>query len=285
MKICILILGLFISFVTTSNAQMTFAGSLPYFTNYDLKVVNLSLSGKKYAVVKDSLNIGVDTIYYYNLDFSLWKIIPCPSVPGYYGIYTLGISDVPGITYSSETLFNNDTLLEVAVLYAQTGSGLNHTKLMIINENGVIIDSIINCYSTAENYFSVHSINASTFVATMPTYSGFQIYNLPGTLPCDVCGGGLGLAKTEEKPVNLLSSPIPNPSKDQVKITFTLPEGATRGELTIYNTQGQKMKSYTVDNRFGFVMVDNTTLAPGMYYYNLVVNGAVSSTQKMLVIK
>jgi len=36
---------------------------------------------------------------------------------------------------------------------------------------------------------------------------------------------------------------------------------------------------------FGFIMVDDSQFAPGMYYYNLSVNGVVSSSQKMVVIK
>ena len=135
--------------------------------------------------------------------------------------------------------------------------------------------------------FKVHSINPTTFIATVPTTTGLKIYNLPGTLPCDACDGRgtLGLAKSEEKPTNFLSNPVPNPSKNEVKITFSLPEGATLGELTIYSSSGQKMRSYKVDNRFGFIMVDNSQFEPGMYYYNLVVNGQVSSTQKMVVIR
>ena len=140
--------------------------------------------------------------------------------------------------------------------------------------------------------FTVHELSPTNFIATV-TYSsasgvsgnnGVEIINLPGTLPCNICGG-LGLAKTTEKPIDILSAPIPNPSINQVKIAFTLPDGANMGELTIYNTDGQKVKSYTVDNRFGFIMLDDSQFAPGVYYYNLVVNGLVSSTQKMLVIK
>ncbi len=64
-----------------------------------------------------------------------------------------------------------------------------------------------------------------------------------------------------------------------------LTANATRGVIDIFNTYGQKIKSYTVDNRFGFILIDNTQLEAGIYYYNLTVNGEISSTQKMLVIK
>ena len=35
----------------------------------------------------------------------------------------------------------------------------------------------------------------------------------------------------------------------------------------------------------GFIMLDNSQLTPGMYYYNIVANGQVSSTQKLVLVK
>ena len=61
--------------------------------------------------------------------------------------------------------------------------------------------------------------------------------------------------------------------------------GVVIGELSIYNGNGQKVKSYTVDNRFGFILVDNSQLPSGIYCVKLITNGRASSAQKMLVIK
>ena len=223
-----------------------------------------------------------DTISYYNLDYSFWKMIPCPAIPGYSLDFVFGDPGV-GVNYSSENLFNTDTFLEAAINYTSL-SNLWRGKVLIINENGLVEDSIVNILASA---FAVYNINSSTFIAVVQAPAGPQIYNLPGTIPCDACGSSstLGLAKKEEQPLDLLSSPVPNPSSNQVKITFTLPEGASKGELTIFNTEGKMMRTYTVDNRFGFIMVDDSQFAPGMYYYNLSVNGVVSSSQKMVVIK
>jgi Secretion system C-terminal sorting domain len=289
MKNYILILVLSFSFVTPSFSQMNLANTYGYNQNYESEVVNLSLSGKKIAVVRNQ-GLGVinaDTIFYYNLDYSLWKIIPCQVITGFKGVFSFdrisfGSPHIP-ISYSSETLFNSDSLLEAAIFFIDS-SNLAYGKILIINENGLIVDSILNVLT--ESIFKAHSISTSIFVATASTKTGNKIYNLPGTIPCDICTGGLGLAVANDKPTNLLSSPIPNPSKDVVTIRFSLPESASKGELTIYNTNGQKMKSYTVDNRFGFIVVDNSLFDPGLYYYNLTVDGGqVSTTQRMLVIK
>ena len=283
MKNSILIFALLLLFVAPSNGQITLAHSYAGDSLTELQVVNLSHSGKKLALMTYNWHsTNADTIFYYNLDYSLWKIIPWPAIPGFYKQTTFGVPGV-GVNYSSESLFNEDTLLEAAVNYISI-TNANRGKVMIINENGIMIDSITGIIATT---FVVHRLNTNTFVAIAQTPTGPQVYNLTGTLPCDSCSSSttLGMAKAEEKSSNILSAPIPNPSNNQVKITFTLPDGAIRGQLTIYNTNGQQMKSYTVDRRFGFVLVDDSQFAPGMYYYNLTANGTVSYTQKMVVIK
>ncbi len=157
--------------------------------------------------------------------------------------------------------------------------------LFIINENGVAVDSITNLNPASPNYFKVWETSTGVFKATSLNNNGVSIYSLPGTIPCDVCGNGLGLAKTEKNAERIPTQPIPNPSSNQVKITFSLPDGVTQGLLELYTSSGQKLTTYKVDNRFGFIMLDNTTLPAGLYYYNIVANGIVSSTQKMVLVK
>ncbi len=290
MKNYILLFALLLSFMVSSKAQMTLVHSFPKQYQTESEIVDLSISGKKIMTVSNQNgNNQADTIYFYNMDYSYWKSIPCPAVPGYAGQFNIlhDVGEAIGIYYPSETLFNLDPLLEVAVFYNDSIHPLTSAfgKFYIINETGTIVDSILNAvYGYPFEVFKVDTLGIG-FQAVVTTTTNINIYNLPGTLPCDACSGSLGIAKTEEKHTNILSNPIPNPSKSDVKITFTLPEGATRGELTIYNTTGQLMKSYTVDNRFGFIIVDDSQFAPGMYYYNLTVNGTVSSSQKMVVIK
>ena len=283
MKKLVFILALFVFLHNAVYGQISLAHSFGSGLRYEIRVVNLSISGEKIAVVRTASDTLADTVYYYNMDYSLWKSIPLPKLPGWVGFFTFGDGTLNiGISYSSELLFNTDTLLEVAVEY--TMNCCLPSKILIVNENGLIVDSILSA-SFIFPPFEVHKLSTGSCIATVNTNVGAQVYNLPGTLPCSICGGALGLAKNEAKPSSILSAPIPNPSKNQVEITFTLPEGVTKGELTIYNTEGIKMKSYTVDNRFGFIIVDESQFPSGVYYYNISANGTLSSSQKMLVIK
>ena len=285
MKNFILFIAFNLLMSITSNGQMTLAATYGGTTSYEAQVVNLSRSGKKIAIMRvQGIFNAADTIFFYNLDYSLWKTIQCPAMPGYNGQFIFGpkSSSSDYVSYCSETLFNTDTFLEVAVTYKST-LGTNN-KLLIINENGSIVDSILNVGAD----FRVHSTTTGVFIATIKSFSGLKVFSLPGTIPCDVCGGGtdgaLGVTQVE-KLKDFSTQPIPNPSSNEVKITFSLPAGASRGELVLFNSNGQKVKTYDVDNRFGFITLDNTQLQAGMYYYNIVANGEVSMTQKMVLVK
>ncbi len=283
MKKQLLVIIILICFCQAASAQMSFGHSFPNTNPYVTmsEIVELTRSGKKILVTPIHHSTTTpDTIRFYNPDYSFWKEIPCPAIPGYCPNNDINNPTSPlGFFYPSESLFNNDTFLEVAIFYEQLGSYMSG-KLYIINENGTLTDSIVN----ASKFFRVQEASPGVFKAIVSTPGSIDIYDLPGTIPCTACGTGPGLAKTDNPDI-IITKPIPNPSANQVKITFTLPEGESKGELQLFTSTGKKIQTYRVDNRFGFILLDNSQLQTGMYYYNIVVNGTVSSTQKMLVIK
>ena len=262
-------------------AQMTLAHYYPVNFTAETEIVNLSNSGKKILTISNQT--GSDTLSFYNMNYSLWKQVVCPAIPGYQVLPLGFFRSGPTVFYPSETLFNLDTFLEVAVQYHRT-TGSNWA-LFIINENGVAIDSVPNLNLASPNYFKVWETSPGVFKATALNNNGVTVYDLPGTIPCNICGNGLGLAREEKNTDKILTMPIPNPSSNQVKITFTLPEGTSQAELELYNNAGQKISTYKVDNRFGFIMLDNAALPAGLYYYNISANGIISSTQKMVLVK
>ena len=164
MKTYILFVALVLFVCTSSNAQMTLSHSYPMNSNAEAEVVNLSISGNKIM----ALNENSDTLFFYNLDYSLWKEIICPSVSGYVppgvNFYDggLGLGCITGY-YPSETLFNLDTFLEVAVCYRKLSPSTTYT-IFIVNENSVLTDSITNV-SYIGNVFSVHQTATGIFKA------------------------------------------------------------------------------------------------------------------------
>jgi hypothetical protein len=274
-----------------TKAQLTLVHHYNTSNETEAAIVNLDLSGKKIMLMTNANGSwGADTAYFYNMDYSFWKSIPFPHISGFHGAFDMfhELGEQIGVTYPSEKLFNTDSLLEVAVLYMDSinnypGIG----KVYIINENGILTDSILNVMVglTAAS-FRVTKIDSTTCVALVTTTTGVDVYTLPGMLANDFSENYShpSYAKNSS-PTDILTTPSPNPSTGKMKITFELPGDTKLGELRIYNESGVRLKTYKVDNRFGFIMIDNSELPAGLYYYNIVADGKRSKTQKILVVK
>lgn len=264
--IVFILLSLFVTF--RANAQLALEHTYPNAISW---VVNLELSGKKIVVVNPAL---FNEIRLYDLNHSLWKSIHIPSSVANWGVME---SLTQRETYISEKLFNNDNLLE-AIIYSNGGSSPSG-KRTIINENGVVVDSLNNIsrlelHNTAPGIFKLFAFGDS-----------LRVYALPGTIPCNECSGPLGISKVGKDKKNDLSDPTPNPSHREVHIAYKLPEGTKQGVIDLYNANGRKVKSFKVDNTFSYITLDNSELPSGVYYYNLIADGEISVTKKMVVIK
>ena len=255
-----------------ANAQITLEHTYATSLSGPIEVVNLSNDGIKYAEY-----YGCSKVILYNTNHTVWKTINFPVIPN------CGCSYDPSgdNTFISENLFNNDNLVELAISYITTSTPYQST-LVIFNEVGIIIDSISNAQG-----ISVHDVGNNTFKAIVGVYSGgYSVYSLPGTIPCSICGGGLGVAKlTNNSNGGDLANPIPNPNSGVVKLGYTLPLGVTQGTITVYNTNGQAIKTYQVTNTFEYIIIDNAELPSGIYYYTLTASNMLPTVKKMVVIK
>jgi len=232
-----------------------------------VEVVNLAVSGRKYMI----RDMAASQLRIYNMNHSIWKTINLPVVTNHSPGYT---------SYLSENLFNLDNKLEVAVYYRNTLPNVYIHKIVIVNEDG----NILNTVDSAE-VLRVASVGNNTFKAVVQKHGDrTAIFSLPGTIPCDVCGNGLGVGKIVPSGGGTLENAIPNPSNGQVKIGYSLPVGVRDGRIDIYNTNGQKVKSYTVDGIFQSLDIDNSELQAGTYYYTLQAEGLRTEAKKMVVI-
>jgi hypothetical protein len=289
MKNYILVVAFLIGACTNGTAQMALSHHFAKPWGTEIQIVNLALSGKKIMTVFNTNSINQpDTLYFYNMDYSFWKSIPCPGIPGYRGNFNIfhDLGQDVGIFYPSETLYNLDTFLEVGIMYLSASGG----KFYVINEAGTLADSIVGL---VQNFYPFRVYKVDTLgiglQAVVSTLTGVSVYDMPGYLPCEACdyslSYGIALNTLNQSRNGFPTMPSPNPSSNQVKITFKLPDGISKGELILYSSSGQKIKSYAVDNRFGYIMLDNTALPSGLYYYNIVTNGQISETQKLVLVK
>jgi hypothetical protein len=264
MKKLIAILIISIAF-HTANAQITFESS--YNSNHGYpRLIHLSSSGYKYCEIGDTTRL-------YNLNHSLWKTINLFIPSGFYNMYDdWNVSD---------QLFNSDTLIEV--LYLVNGPYAS-ARTYVINEAGSILFQLASSYATYPTIMN----DGTNFklVAYDSTSSKYNVYGLPGTLPCNLCGGTVGIPVNNSVGNNgMISNPFPNPTNDKTTINYELPEGINQAKIVFYDIMGHYVKEFVVDRNFKDLQISNIDLAAGTYYYQLQTSKEMSGGKKLIVVK
>ncbi|WP_045467300.1 T9SS type A sorting domain-containing protein [Sporocytophaga myxococcoides] len=280
--ICSLLL---LFFANNIIAQIQLEKVIPN-TKTPVKYVNFSLLGEKFVVNNDT---GT-TYRIYNSDFSLYKTISIPKLEGYQAIKTNHISD---------NLFNSDSKIEFGIFYQNFADYTFANKYIVYSEDGSSLFEIDSIYPSYNYNGGINFINENKNESGMycntatgwklfaltysqpvsPNNSKVEVYSLPGTMPKITSS----LNPRQEVPFNL-SFPYPNPSSTSASINFKLPESLNEGEIVIYNEQGTIMKTLRVDNTFGMVLLNNSSLPAGTYYYLMKAGNSISDTKKMVVI-
>ncbi|MBQ8052043.1 MAG: T9SS type A sorting domain-containing protein, partial [Bacteroidaceae bacterium] len=81
-----------------------------------------------------------------------------------------------------------------------------------------------------------------------------------------------------------MSQNKPNPFSDSSVITLNIPETAKSATIGIYDMSGKLAQNIVVSERGTTnITVYAANLTPGMYIYNLIVDGKVKATRKMIV--
>ncbi|WP_276131926.1 T9SS type A sorting domain-containing protein [Polluticoccus soli] len=268
-KYIVTALSLFAAF--NLSAQITLEKSYPVnnggnANDNDLQVIRLEISGHKYAL----RDLQANQVRLYNLDHSIWKTINV-TLPAGYSTWSH--------SYISERLFNLDAAVELLVRFSPATSGVI-PKMIVLSENGGTLYTID---STSDHNIFTTGNDYKLLVQKIP--NKWEVYALPGSIPCDKCGNGLGLGKVLQ-PGNggSLGEPIPNPSNGNVEIKYELPVGTREGQIDVYNTNGQIVKSFQVDGTFNSIRLDNSSFTSGVYYYSLRSNGQRSEAKRMIVV-
>ena len=246
-----------------------------------LYIMDFEIEGEKYIKV----NRASYKIELYNLDHSIFKIMDIPTLTDT-NYYT-----TPQILYVTEHLFNNDNLIEYMLVYLDTNN-IPHTK--IFNELGSTIFSADTAgpfveINAPQKQFPIYNTANGTkmilsFESRADAYFGNPCYSNVYSLP--------GMLTTSAPPINYSTGNelgmdiYPNPSNgSNSMIEFHLPQGVSTGEIVVYNTQGAEMKRYKVDNTFHNLLISNSELHSGTYFYQLFTSNAATGAKKMIVVK
>ncbi|MEI6019694.1 MAG: T9SS type A sorting domain-containing protein [Bacteroidota bacterium] len=228
------------------------------------------------------------TLKIYNTNNSLYNSIAIPSViPNNYNVY-----------YLSDNLFNLTNDIEYLLVVPGTTSTM--VKTYIFNDVGNQIfskDSAdIKAYNSLMDYripqiiyYDGSSVKmqlwkySSQFISSP---SGWDIYTLPGSLPCIQCSATGTTIGRPEYQGNNSSEPLfyPNPANDQIKLKYDLPKNYKSAEIRVQDMQGKLLETYKVTNDFDFIYVPSN-YNNGLYLYSLVVDGAVIKTEKIILSK
>lgn len=144
------------------------------------------------------------------------------------------------------------------------------------------------------DYWSLNCINNPNFTGLLANFDTLAIpitgqnnYELPNFIsgykyhngyPCDSSDAIFDL-----KPENIVIL-YPNPSNSSVTLQYELPQGEQYGEIILYDVQGAEIKRYKVDNTFNDILLDNTMLPAGTYFYQLHAGKKAVGTKKMVLL-
>ncbi|HKR03853.1 MAG TPA: T9SS type A sorting domain-containing protein [Bacteroidia bacterium] len=278
---------------TALFAQINLEAS--YAPGVNLQMARFSGFGSKYVFITNTYDTIADTIRIYNLNHSIFKTIAVPQFPAPYGY---------SIQYITDALFDTDSTDIDYLIYVQptTQPGID-SQIKIFEESGNLL---LNLDSAGYGY-SFPGLNGGVSLPVVTTDSGTKfltwkgmflgtngsyqiVYSLPGSLPCDICGGNFDNNPVQVNEINMalenfmLGDPYPNPGSSDIKIEYSLPARTTSGEIVFYDIHGNEIKRYKVDHHFNFLTLNVKELSAGTYFYQLVIDGNISMGKKMVVI-
>ena len=258
----------------TVEAVYDTAATLAYtIAQNQIFIVNLENSGYKYIKIARV----VDKMYIYNLDHSLNKVIQLFDPDTFHDYDVL---------YISETLFNTDNNIEFMV------SGLsnnNSYKTYIYDESSQIIfagDSLRPAVrlNIPQSQVPIYNTPNGTKLILSHDNGKALIYSIPVTLSNQISESNWQLIQAQSGQGQLINL-YPNPSNSSATLQYQLPNGEQQGEIILYNTQGAEVKRYKVDNTFKDIIIDNTQLPAGTYFYQLQTSKGAVGVKKMVVVK
>ncbi len=235
--------------------------------NESASITQLESLGEVYY----SMDVMNKQLLLYNMEHSLLKTVPLPTPEGYY---------LADIQYVSETLFNNDNLIEFVYTYSKYVSidlSYYYTyESKVINENGLVLLTLEGVGYTEV----IQTTQGKKFLAydydysVIPYRTYTHVYSLPDQTVKSVSRSVSGFETGDA---------YPNPASRQVNIPVTLPGGVSSGTLEITDLNGMKILTYPVTRSDANVVVPASQLAPGTYLYQVRAGHSLSTVKKIVI--
>lgn len=270
------------------NAQITFDAAYTSTTSgqnlafYSVKFGNM---GWKYVLI----DRGNMTIKIYNLNHSLNMTINIPASFGVTGNYY--------ISHLSDNLFDLNNDVEYCLTTSSTSTAVS--KFYIFKDNGTQMffkdSATVGGSTTMDVLFNQSSVffDGTTTKLKLNRLTGsgfipnrFELYTLPGSLPCVSCNSGGPVASVGSNSEVNPQEPLffPNPVNDQLKLKYEIPGGAQNADLKISDIEGRVLGEYRIDRTFNQIYLPSD-FGNGLYFYSIYVDGKLVKTEKVILSK
>ena len=260
MKAIVSIVVLSVLFMQLGRAQVVLENEYPSVSQL-FTLVPIDSGVYKYVDVDHAYDI----ITLYNLDHSVYMTIPFPAALQ----ETMGTS----FFYFTRRLFDCDTSqLEYLVAYQNPNYDCG---VSVYQDDGTLLFNEPD-YTTVTPSFgllgfyqgTVYNTPAGSKLVLRPCITSnldfhlARVYSLCGTLPENILS-------QPDLDNNAFNSAFPNPTRNNITISYKLPEGSRKGELLIYDLNGKTVKQYTVTDAFSNVQLYFDALPAGTYTYGI----------------
>ena len=261
---------LFLAIISLFIIQTKVISQITLVNTYDiaLYVANIDDAGYKYY----GIDYETNQVLMYNSDYSLWKTIDI-DVPNN--------NSIDEIAYISSKLFNNDSNIELLVVfneYIETSdtSGYFVYTTKVVNENGVtFLDVPGGGYSTV---YEIDENEANLLVyiydfSVSPIEVSTNVYSIPGILT----------SSSEFNTGFMLENAFPNPTRSFITVPYKLKNNTNTANIVIYNEIGIEVHRELLSPNTNNFRLNISLFSKGVYFYSIIADGYASPSKKIVV--
>jgi hypothetical protein len=229
-------------------------------------------------------------IHIYNVNHSLHMTINIPLPSNITSFRVL---------YLSDRLFDTNSNIEYLIDVYSTGQA--PPKVYVFDQAGAQLfykdSALITEPYSDDRYVSQTGIfyngvsakmRLQRYTISATTPSRYELYTLPGELPCNSCTSftytapsNVGVRENSDQDGAMF---YPNPASNWLKLKYTLPPASRSAEIRIYNSEGKLIETYLVDSAFESLLMP-AEYNNGLYVYSLYVDGKRVKTEKIVLSK
>ncbi len=268
--------------------EQTFSNGIYGITNlgsHGYKYIDYSGISQNWAGYPGTAGPGV---HVRNLDGTLYRTLSLPTFPS-------PEFEICGLFYVSETSFNTTPDdLEYFILVASPNQiGYYDLGSMVVEETGEILLSeptgrSYEWFTTEYYFYSVYKTDQGTKLQLQYydsdslgnfKYAYNKIFSLPGNYSTEVMAPPL----SNENFSNYI---FPNPSSGEANIQIDLPSNILKAVIIFYEQSGNMVKQIKINPQEKLIKIDNSMLAPGVYFYQILTTPSTRiQSKKMIIVK